>query len=92
MFVLRSLPQRLQASIVAHFEVLWARQKDMDCAEVLRELSVPLRLDIAMHVNLQEQLVCQEAANTGGHESNNGDSADPNPNPSSLIPHPNPSP
>jgi hypothetical protein len=42
----------LQASIVAHFEVLWARQKDMDCAEVLRELSVPLRLDIAMQVNL----------------------------------------
>jgi hypothetical protein len=47
----RSLPQRLQASIVAHFEVLWARQKDMDCAEVLRELSVPLRLDMAMQVN-----------------------------------------
>jgi CRP-like cAMP-binding protein len=47
----RSLPQRLQASIIVHFEALWERQKGIDSVKVLRELSVPLRLDIAVQVN-----------------------------------------
>jgi len=47
----RSLPQRLQESIIVHFEALWERQKGIDSVKVLRELSVPLRLDIAVQVN-----------------------------------------
>lgn len=47
----RDLPEKLQDSILLHYRALWERQQGLDESVVMQDLPIPLRVDIAMHIN-----------------------------------------